>query len=102
MPIDVGRPGEKLHPAREQGEIIACCSVRNYPILLSIRQTCKYSSLDFFDFLRSGEKDIHAFQKSRRGRCSLASEPKALPATRELLTSSCVRQVVQIGDRVIG
>ena len=35
---------------------------------LSICQTCKYMGVDFLDFLRSGEKDIHAFAESRRGR----------------------------------
>jgi hypothetical protein len=34
-------------------------------ILLSICQTCKYSGVNFLDFLRSGEKDIDAFVKSR-------------------------------------
>ena len=43
-------------------------SVRGYLVLLSISQTCKWNGLDFFDFLRSGEKDIHAFAESRRGR----------------------------------
>ena len=36
-----------------------------YLILLSLCQTCKYSGLDFLDFLRSGEKDIQAFAESR-------------------------------------
>jgi hypothetical protein len=37
--------------------------------------------VDFLDFLRSGEKDIHAFAENRRGRrrWSPASEPKASP-----------------------
>jgi hypothetical protein len=39
-----------------------------YLILLSVCQTCKYMGVDFLDFLRSGEKDIHAFAESRRGR----------------------------------
>ena len=43
-------------------------SVRGYLVLLSICQTCKCNGLDFFEFLRSGEKDIHAFAESRRGR----------------------------------
>ena len=34
-------------------------------ILLSICQTCKYSGVNFLDFLRSGEKDIDAFVKSK-------------------------------------
>jgi hypothetical protein len=35
--------------------------IEEYLILLSICQTCKYSRLDFLDFLRSGETDIDAF-----------------------------------------
>jgi hypothetical protein len=42
--------------------------IRDYLVLLSICETCKYMGLDFLDFLRSGEKDIHAFAASRRGR----------------------------------
>lgn len=33
--------------------------------LLSVCQTCKYMGVDFLDFLRSGEKDVHAFAESR-------------------------------------
>jgi hypothetical protein len=38
--------------------------------------------VDFLDFLRSGEKDIHAFAESRRGRRrrSPTRELKASPA----------------------
>src|SRR5262249_20339673 len=43
-------------------------SVKNNVILLSICQICKYSNLDFFEFLRSGETDIYAFAESIRGR----------------------------------
>jgi len=42
--------------------------IEEYLILLSICQTCKYMGVDFLDFLRSGEKDIHAFAESRRRR----------------------------------
>jgi hypothetical protein len=42
--------------------------IKEYLVLLSVCQTCKYSGVDFLDFLRSGEKDIHAFAGSRRGR----------------------------------
>jgi hypothetical protein len=38
--------------------------IEEYLILLSVCQTCKYSGLDFLDFLRSGEKDIGAFAAS--------------------------------------
>ena len=38
--------------------------------------------VDFLDFLRSGEKDIHAFAESRRGRTrrTQASQPTDSPA----------------------
>jgi predicted RecB family nuclease len=42
--------------------------LRDYLVLLSVCQTCKYMGVDFLDFLRSGEKDIHAFTDSRQGR----------------------------------
>jgi hypothetical protein len=42
--------------------------VEEYLTLLSVCQTCKYMGVDFLDFLRSGEKDIHAFAASRLGR----------------------------------
>ncbi len=55
--------------------------IREYLILLSICQTCKYMGVDFLDFLRSGERDIHAFAESRRGwkRPSRSSQPTGLP-----------------------
>jgi predicted RecB family nuclease len=40
----------------------------DYLILLSVCQTCKYLGVEFLDFLRSGEKDIHAFAESKHGR----------------------------------
>jgi len=42
--------------------------IRNYLVLLSVCQTCKYMGVDFLDFLRSGEKDVHAFAESRQNR----------------------------------
>ena len=47
--------------------------IKEYLILLSICQTCKYMGVDFLDFLRSGEKDIHTFAVSHRGRKCLSS-----------------------------
>jgi predicted RecB family nuclease len=41
--------------------------IREYLILLSICETCKYKGVNFLDFLRSGEKDIDKFM-SRKGR----------------------------------
>ena len=42
--------------------------IRKCLVLLSISETCKYKGLDFLDFLRSGEKDIHAFTESKQRR----------------------------------
>jgi hypothetical protein len=35
--------------------------IEEYLILLSVCQTCRYSGVDFPDFLRSGQKDINVF-----------------------------------------
>ena len=35
--------------------------LREYLVLLSICETCKYIGVDFLEFLHSGEKDIHSF-----------------------------------------
>ena len=43
-------------------------AVQEYLVLLSVCQICKYMGVDFLDFLRSGEKDIHAFAERRRKR----------------------------------
>jgi len=55
--------------------------VEEYLILLSVCQTCKYMGVDFLDFLRSGEKDIHAFAESQLGhrRRQQTIQPKPLP-----------------------
>ena len=43
--------------------------LKEYLILLSVCQTCKYQGLDFLDFRRSGETNIEAFARvKRRGR----------------------------------
>jgi hypothetical protein len=39
--------------------------LREFLILLSICETCKYKSVDFLDFLRSDSKDIDSFASSR-------------------------------------
>jgi hypothetical protein len=43
-------------------------TIKNSMILLSICQTCKYSNLDFLEFLRTGNTDIYSFAESLRGR----------------------------------
>jgi hypothetical protein len=39
--------------------------LRNYLVLLSLCETCKYKGIDFLDFLRSGSKDIDDFADDR-------------------------------------
>ena len=58
--------------------------IKEYLILLSICQTCKYMGVDFLDFLRSGEKDIHAFAESRRRRKRPAPNKPSTDSTPEL------------------
>ena len=41
--------------------------IRDYLVLLSICETCKYQELDFLDFLRSGEQDLAVFARRRKG-----------------------------------
>jgi hypothetical protein len=40
--------------------------LRDFLILLSICETCKYKGVDFLDFLRSGANDVDDFVISRR------------------------------------
>jgi predicted RecB family nuclease len=42
--------------------------LRDYLVLLSLCETCKYKSVDFLDFLRSGSKNVADFANSRRSR----------------------------------
>lgn len=42
--------------------------IRDYLILLSISETCKFKGVSFLDFLCSGEKDIDAFAESKSKR----------------------------------
>lgn len=42
--------------------------IREYLILLSICETCKYKGVTFLDFLRSGEKDIDVFIRAEQKR----------------------------------
>jgi hypothetical protein len=39
--------------------------IREFLVLLSICETCKYKNLDFLKFLRSGSKNIDDFANSR-------------------------------------
>lgn len=41
--------------------------IRDYLILLSICETCKYKGVSFLDFLRSGKKDIDEFIMKNKG-----------------------------------
>jgi hypothetical protein len=60
-------------------------TIKNSMILLSICQTCKYSNLDFFEFLRTGNTDIYSFAESLRGRRRLPAVRRPAPS---LLPSS--------------
>jgi len=42
--------------------------IQEYLILLSIRQTCKYRNISFFEFLKSGETSIENYCGKKRGR----------------------------------
>jgi Transposase IS66 family/RNase_H superfamily len=42
--------------------------LRDFLVLLSLCETCKYKNIDFLDFLRSGSKGIDDFAMSRRKR----------------------------------
>ncbi len=50
------------------GGITSENGLRDFLVLLSICQTCKYQGLDFLDFLRSGDKDISEYADSKRRR----------------------------------
>ena len=49
--------------------------IEEYLILLSVCQTCKYSGLDFLDFIRSGEKDIGVFAEGQQNQRGQRREP---------------------------
>jgi hypothetical protein len=53
-------------PRRVIGGVTTEKGLRDYLFVLSVCQTCKYMGVDFLDFLRSGEKDIHIFADSQR------------------------------------
>lgn len=40
--------------------------IREYLVLLSICQTCKYRGLDFLEFIRCGEKDVDRYARLTR------------------------------------
>jgi predicted RecB family nuclease len=42
--------------------------LREYLVLLSLCETCKYLGVKFLDFLRSGQPDVHEFAGARRAR----------------------------------
>ena len=64
------------------GGLTTVKGIEEYLTLLTICETCEYSGVDFLDFLRSGERDIHAFAESRqrRGRRTQTSPPAGEPA----------------------
>ena len=53
---------------KEIGGSSNAVGISEYLVLLSILETCKCQGLDFFNFLRSGEKDIEVFAQSQHKR----------------------------------
>ena len=51
---------------RNIGGTSTSAGIREYLILLSISQTCRYRELNFLEFLQSGEKDVAAFAAKRK------------------------------------
>jgi predicted RecB family nuclease len=49
--------------------------VRQYLVLLSISETCKYKGISFLDFLRSGEIDLDAFAAAHDRQRKLLAKP---------------------------
>jgi predicted RecB family nuclease len=49
--------------------------VREYLVLLSISETCKYKGISFLDFLRSGELDLEAFAVAHDRQRKLLAKP---------------------------
>ena len=47
--------------------------IREYLVLLSVEETCKYRGVSFLDFLRSGELDIDKYSASSRSRLDYGS-----------------------------
>jgi len=72
--------------------------LEQYLILLSVCQTCKYMGVDFLDFLRSGEKDIHAFAESRRRRNRPARSPAEPTGSSRTFSPAIVSPAVSSPD----
>jgi len=49
--------------------------VREYLVLLSISETCRYKGISFLDFLRSGEVDLQAFAAAHDRQRKLLAKP---------------------------
>ena len=49
-------------------------AMSEYLVLLSICETCRNRGIDFLDFLRSGERDVEAFTKSKRPKAAYISD----------------------------
>ncbi len=49
--------------------------IRDYLVLLSVEETCKYRGISFLEFLRSGELDIDKFSSGSRSRLRVGISP---------------------------
>jgi hypothetical protein len=72
--------------------------LRDYPVLLSLCETCDYQSLDFLDFLRSGQTDIAVFADSRQKKIFI--ERKRLERAAELFNEG--RELQEVTKEVVG
>ncbi len=73
--------------------------VDEYLTLLSVAETCEYQGLDFFDFLRSGERDIETFARGRRRYPRHKKDERPLQRPRQ--ESSPVGNGVPIADKLV-
>jgi Transposase IS66 family/RNase_H superfamily len=49
--------------------------IRDYLVLLSVEETCKYRGINFLDFLRSGQLDIDQFSAGSHSRVKVEGSP---------------------------
>jgi hypothetical protein len=77
-------------------------TIRNNMVLLSICQTCKYSNLEFFEFVRSGETDIYAFAERSPRRRRLPNATSAVESSLAAVTRPTVPSaLLATADEVI-
>jgi hypothetical protein len=61
------------------GGTSTAAGIREYLILLSISETCKYRGVSFLEFLQSGEKDLSDFAAKRKRSETALLRPNPAP-----------------------